>query len=220
MTMPPYMLRSGDILYLDGAEDREEAKRTIQEYQEKFETLRNRVERKRQEIQSLSDGVCGLLHLPHVPFDAFDMKLTPRESTALFRFISCRKSTRIGTEWEHSSIDVGDDCVPAFDACDCMYYCPDKLKLMHTYAHYVQSIYGMDALPANAGLVSYIVVTILMCLITYVLVFYLPSIKEASSRSHSRMRDVIHTRKQRLSAQPVNEYQTNISAGKQADTMA
>ncbi|KAI4182387.1 MAG: hypothetical protein L6R41_006007 [Letrouitia leprolyta] len=175
MTMPPYMLRSGDILYLDGAEDREEAKRTIQEYQEKFETLRNRVERKRQEIQSLSDG--------------------------LFSASSVAES-RLASE-QNGNI---------------------RLLTLVTIAYLpltlATSIYGMDALPANAGLVSYIVVTILMCLITYVLVFYLPSIKEASSRSHSRMRDVIHTRKQRLSAQPVNEYQTNISAGKQADTMA
>lgn len=41
------------------------SKEMIKEFQDKFEKLRDRIERKRQEIQSLSDGV-GHLHLANI----------------------------------------------------------------------------------------------------------------------------------------------------------
>lgn len=162
-------------LYLDRAEDREEARRGIKEYEEKFETLRNRVERKRQEIQSLSDG--------------------------LFSASSVAES-RLASE-QNGNI---------------------RLLTLVTIAYLpltlATSIYSMDALPSDAGLVSYFVVTILMCVITYTLVFYLPSIKEASSRSHGKMREILHTRKRKATEHRVKDYQTSDLAAKEADTMA
>ena len=52
----------------------------------------------------------------------------------------------------------------------------------------------MDALPKSAGLVSYVVVTVFMCAITYVLVFNLRHLKGAISWGGSSMRSILFTR--------------------------
>ena len=58
----------------------------------------------------------------------------------------------------------------------------------------LQSIYSMNVLPKNAGLVSYILVTIIMCAITYVLVFNLQPLKGALASMRSNIRTMFHTK--------------------------
>ncbi|KAL8814686.1 MAG: hypothetical protein Q9223_006113 [Gallowayella weberi] len=57
------------------------------------------------------------------------------------------------------------------------------------------SIYGMDALPNSAGLVSYIVVTILVSAITYIIVYKIRRIKDAVSRTRTSMHGLFHPQK-------------------------
>ncbi|KAL8694293.1 MAG: hypothetical protein Q9224_003598, partial [Gallowayella concinna] len=58
------------------------------------------------------------------------------------------------------------------------------------------SIYGMDALPNNAGLVSYIVVTILMSAITYILVYNIRHVKDAISWARTSMHAMFHRQRE------------------------
>ncbi|KAL8736846.1 MAG: hypothetical protein Q9181_002275 [Wetmoreana brouardii] len=56
------------------------------------------------------------------------------------------------------------------------------------------SIYSMDALPKSAGLVSYVVVTIFMCAITYILVVNLRHLKNAIFWGRGSVRNMVRTR--------------------------
>ena len=53
----------------------------------------------------------------------------------------------------------------------------------------------MNALPNSADLVSYVVVTVILCAITYILVLNLPYLKIAVSWGRGRIRRMVRPRK-------------------------
>ncbi|KAL8806738.1 MAG: hypothetical protein Q9182_001136 [Xanthomendoza sp. 2 TL-2023] len=71
------------------------------------------------------------------------------------------------------------------------------------------SIYGMDALPNSAGLVSYIVVTILVSAITCIIVYNIHRIKDAASRTRTRMHGLFHSEKEPNTKQRAINQETN-----------
>ena len=78
----------------------------------------------------------------------------------------------------------------------------------------------MNALPKSADLVSFVVVTIFMCAITYVLVLNIRHLKDAISQGRSSMRSMLHTRKNKDPEQRVESYGVISSPAKRASTMA
>ena len=78
----------------------------------------------------------------------------------------------------------------------------------------------MRVLPNGAGLVSYLVVTILMCAITYVLVLNLQHLKGATSLARSNINSVLRTRKTKFAEQRVRSARTDSSIAKRASAMA
>ena len=78
----------------------------------------------------------------------------------------------------------------------------------------------MGVLPKSAGLVSYIVVTILMCAVTYVIVLNLQHLKDATSLAHSNIYSMLHTRKIEYAEQEVRSARTDSSIAKRASAMA
>ncbi|KAL8949144.1 MAG: hypothetical protein Q9222_004725 [Ikaeria aurantiellina] len=116
------MAQNFDLLSYEGYQKASEREKR---YREIFGELRDRIERKRQDIQSLSDGL----------FSASSV-----------------------AEGRLASVQNGNI----------------RLLTMVTIAYLplnlAASIYGMNALPTTAGIVSYVVVTIIMCVITYVAV--------------------------------------------------
>ncbi|KAL9595379.1 MAG: hypothetical protein Q9219_006481 [cf. Caloplaca sp. 3 TL-2023] len=58
------------------------------------------------------------------------------------------------------------------------------------------AIYSMTVLPPSAGIVSYVVVTVIMCTITYVLVFYIRQIRDAISKLRNTLRNQTHRQRQ------------------------
>ncbi|KAL8994198.1 MAG: hypothetical protein Q9169_005774 [Polycauliona sp. 2 TL-2023] len=122
----------------------------IVECREKLGALRGRIERKRQEVQSLSDG--------------------------LFSASSVAEG-RLAAD-QNSNIRLL--------ALVTIAYLPLNLAT---------SIYGMDALPNGANLVSYIVVTISLCTITYILVLNLRYLKEGITWIRGSVRGRIQDRK-------------------------
>ncbi|KAL9633939.1 MAG: hypothetical protein Q9204_003199 [Flavoplaca sp. TL-2023a] len=122
---------------------------TIDKFRNEFETLRDRIERKMQEVQILRDG-----------------------RPQLFSASSVAEG-RIANE-QSGNI---------------------RLLTMVTIAYlplnFATSIYGMDALPSSANLLSYVVVTILLCVITYILILNLPHLKHAMSWSRNKIYHVL-----------------------------
>ena len=113
--------------------------------------------------------------------------------SALFRLICSREPTRLGAECKHSPSNNGDDCIPTIDARNGEAYLSlHKWKLADSF----QSIYSMGVLPQNAGLVSYIIVTIILCAITYVIVLNLQHLKDAISLARGNMKST--TRKSKV----------------------
>ncbi|KAL8848631.1 MAG: hypothetical protein Q9221_006356 [Calogaya cf. arnoldii] len=149
----------------DSTEHHETRKRFIMECQEKFGVLRDRIERKRQEVQSLSDGVS-------------EYETNTNMSITLFSASSVAEG-RLATE-QNGNI---------------------RLLTMVTIAflplNLATSIYGMDALPNSANLVSYVVVTILLCAITYILVLNLPYLKNAMSSARDSVYRSLRIRKKK-----------------------
>ena len=78
----------------------------------------------------------------------------------------------------------------------------------------------MRVLPLSAGIVSYLVVTILMCAVTYVLVLNLRHLKDATSLARSNIYSLLRTGKNKYAEQGVRSARTNSSLAKQASAMA
>lgn len=76
----------------------------------------------------------------------------------------------------------------------------------------------MDALPSSANIISYIVVTILMSAITYILVYYLKEVKDAISRGRSSVHRILLAKKEHTQ-ESAKDYTTSIAA-KRGSTMA
>ncbi|CAO1603851.1 hypothetical protein XANCAGTX0491_007429 [Xanthoria calcicola] len=131
-------------------EPRDSPNRFITKYQESFGKIRDRIERKRQEVQGLSDG--------------------------LFAASSVAEG-RLATEQSGNIRLLTLVTIP---------YLPLNLATM---------IYGMNALPNSADLVSYVVVTVILCAITYILVLNLPFLKIAVSWGRGRIRRMVRPRK-------------------------
>ncbi|KAL8708313.1 MAG: hypothetical protein Q9220_006788 [cf. Caloplaca sp. 1 TL-2023] len=130
----------------------EEKDRLVKEYRENFGKLRDRIERKRQAVQSLSDG--------------------------LFSASSVAEG-RLASE-QNGNI---------------------RLLTMVTIAYLplslATSIYSMDALPRTAGLVSYVVVTIIMCVITYVAVLEIRRLKNGVAWVRKRVKEMVRSKEGR-----------------------
>lgn len=78
----------------------------------------------------------------------------------------------------------------------------------------------MNSLPKGAGLVSYVVVTVVMCAITHVAVFYLRQLQDAIMRGRSSMHRLLHIGKNEEPAQRMDEFRLPGSTPKRASTMA
>ncbi|KAL8753071.1 MAG: hypothetical protein Q9184_005535 [Pyrenodesmia sp. 2 TL-2023] len=166
------VLMAGD---LDASEAHDVRDEVLKDLEEKFGKLRDRIERKRQEIQSLSDG--------------------------LFSASSVAEG-RLASE-QNGNI---------------------RLLTMVTIAYLpltlASSIYGMDVLPKSAGFSSYIIVTVLMCAITYVLVLKLRQIKETISWVRSILRSILHNRKNQAPVERAKNHERASQAATRASSMA
>lgn len=80
----------------------------------------------------------------------------------------------------------------------------------------------MNVLPKSADLVSFLVVTIVMCVITYALVLNIQHFKDAIYLARSSLHGVLHTRKIRGTRQEVgsDSARADASTTKRASTMA
>ena len=78
----------------------------------------------------------------------------------------------------------------------------------------------MRVLPLSAGIVSYLVVTILMCAVTYVLVLNLRYIKDATSLARGNIYSLLRTGKSQYAEQEVRGARTDCSIAKPASAMA
>ena len=78
----------------------------------------------------------------------------------------------------------------------------------------------MGVLPKSAGLESYLVVTILMCAVTYVLVLNLQQLKDATSLARSNIYSMLQTRKIKYAEQRVRGARTDGSIAKRASALA
>ena len=78
----------------------------------------------------------------------------------------------------------------------------------------------MSILPKSAGIVSYLVVTILMCAVTYVLVLNLRHLKDATSLARSNIYSMLRTGKTKYAEQEVRSARTDSSIAKRASAMA
>jgi len=136
---------------------------------------------------------------------------------ALFSFLRSRRSAHIGAERKHTFADDGDYCILAIDARDRMQYLRKKTKCLLTT---MKSIYSMNALPKSAGIASYVVVTILMCAITYVLVLNLRHLKEAVSWGRSSVRNILHTQKMEGQEKWTKRHKMSRSDAERTSTMA
>lgn len=128
--------------------------------------FRDRVECIRQEIRSLSNGMRSPKNIKHPK--AFQ-RLTTATCVAVFYLVGSRDPARIGAERNHSSADDVDSRIPSPDARGRKPF-SHRIKSLMTI---LKSIYGMIALPKSACLISYAVVTVFTCVITYILVFNL-----------------------------------------------
>lgn len=77
----------------------------------------------------------------------------------------------------------------------------------------------MNNLPKSAGLASYVVVTTVMCMITYVLVYYLRQLQDVILRGRSSVRELLHMWKNEEAEQRVDEFGLTGSTPKRANTM-
>ncbi|KAG8527692.1 uncharacterized protein KY384_007846 [Bacidia gigantensis] len=126
----------------DRLSDYDEVRKDIDHYKEKFTELRDRIERKRQEIQSLSDSL-------------FSASSVAEGRLAAEQNGNIRLLTLVT-----------------------IFYLPLTLAT---------SIYGMNALPKKAGLVSFFIVTIIIASTTYVMVFNLRHIKDVANKGRLSM---------------------------------
>ena len=78
----------------------------------------------------------------------------------------------------------------------------------------------MGVLPESASLVSYLVVTILMCAVTYVLVLNLQHLKDATSLARNNIYSMLRTREIKYAEQRVRSARTDSSIAKRASAMA
>ena len=78
----------------------------------------------------------------------------------------------------------------------------------------------MGVLPKSAGIVSYFVVTILMCAITYVIVLNLRPLKDATSLARSNIYSILRTKKIEYAEQTIRNARTDSSIAKRASAMA
>ena len=78
----------------------------------------------------------------------------------------------------------------------------------------------MSVLPKSAGIVSYLVVTILMCAVTYVLVLNLQHLKEAISWARSNIYNTLRARENKFGEQEGRSARTDRSIAKRASAIA
>ena len=80
----------------------------------------------------------------------------------------------------------------------------------------------MNVLPKSADMVSFLVVTIVMCAITYALVLNIQHFKDAIYLARSSLHGMLQTRKIRRTRQEVesDNAKTDGSTSKRASTMA
>ena len=119
---------------------------------------------------------------------------------ALLSLVCRRGQTRLGAEWEHSPANHGDDRIPTVDARSRKIRPHNHVR---TLTDSFQSVYSMGVLPKNAGLASYLVVTIVMCAVTYVLVLNLQHLKNAIFWVRSKIYSLLRTRERSHAEQKV-----------------
>ncbi|KAK0514793.1 hypothetical protein JMJ35_002172 [Cladonia borealis] len=156
-------------------EDYETVEGSLKEMQEQFGELRDRIERKRQAIESLRDGL-------------FSASSVAEGRIALEQNGNIRLLTLVT-----------------------IVYLPLTLAA---------SIYSMRVLPLSAGIVSYLVVTILMCAVTYALVLNLRHLKNATSLARSNIYSLLRTREDKYGKKEVRSARTDSSIAKRASAMA